>query len=148
LIGVPPDPAVVAAVMELGGLEPCVQLLRAHDGEVVFCALSVLDAVLRCHPRGAQVVEAAGGLDAIDQVHYNTTAPENLTLLAARIVDEFFGDDYNSESGLEDDGLAPTSAPASAFREASQEVGAGRGRLMNLPAWMTQEGGAAGIPPR
>ncbi|CAM9464922.1 unnamed protein product [Ectocarpus sp. 8 AP-2014] len=70
-----------------------VALVRAQSPPVVRCALSFLQLVCQNVPGGPRMVESAGGLEAIDDVHYSGQADPELQEAAGAIVDRFFGDD-------------------------------------------------------
>ncbi|CAM9559994.1 unnamed protein product [Ectocarpus sp. 6 AP-2014] len=70
-----------------------VALVRAQSPTVVRCALSFLQLVCQNVPGGPRMVESAGGLEAIDDVHYSGQADPELQEAAGAIVDRFFGDD-------------------------------------------------------
>ena len=48
---------------------------------------------------GPQLVEASGGLEAIDELHYGPVDPA-ISSEAAILVDRFFGDDYESGENI------------------------------------------------
>ncbi|CAM9401466.1 unnamed protein product [Scytosiphon promiscuus] len=70
-----------------------VALVRAQSAPVVRCALSFLQLVCQNVTGGPRMVESAGGLEAIDDVHYSGRADPELQEAAGAIVDRFFGDD-------------------------------------------------------
>lgn len=112
---------------EEGVLEAFTSLLRVPDMATVRTSLSFLRLVCSSLPGGPLAVERAGGLEAIDELHYGAVG-EDLSAQAAAIVDQFFGEDYQGDTGMED-------APEPAFTPAPQE-GVGRGKHLCQPAWM------------
>lgn len=110
-------PGVVPAV---------VALLRVPDALAVKAALSLLRLVCERVDGGPQLVERLGGLEAIDDLHYGRV-DESLSSAAAEIVDRFFGEDYQGGEELP----PPSSEP---FHPAG--TGLGRGKHVNVPAWM------------
>jgi len=160
------EPAYATSALEQGVLAPVVSFLRTQDPDAVMCALAVCGLVLQHQPDGPQAVEAAGGMEAIDDLNYSGGNGE-VKAFAAHLVDTYYGDDYGedeveAEAGAGDaggglgggfgggPGVAPPAGGFS-FGQAAQlgggaesagpAPGAGRGRGMTLPSWMTQQPG-------
>ena len=158
------DPGLTSTLLDLGILPLCINLLRTHDCEAALTAIAIVDAFLRHLPQGPRLVEEAGGLEVLDDVHYGE-APENIRFITGSMVDEFYGEDY----GAGDDDAAAAAAAAAAATSAAllpgtpgsfsfslqpgtnlgQPQGAlvpwgggppppprGRGRDQTLPSWM------------
>ena len=160
------EPAYATSALEQGVLAPVVSFLRTQDWDAVMCALAVCGLVLQHQPDGPQAVEAAGGMEAIDDLNYSGGNGE-VKAFAAHLVDTYYGDDYGEdevevEAGAGDAGGGlgggfgggPGAAPLAggfSFGQAAQlgggaesagpVPGAGRGRGMTLPSWMTQQPG-------
>ncbi|KAG5181486.1 importin alpha [Tribonema minus] len=117
--------ALQAVTAEPGVLAAFVALLRVPDMETVAVALSYVRLVCERVPEGSRAVERAGGLEAIDELHYGPVDPA-ISAQAAAIVDKFFGEDY------EEDSTAQPAAPA----PADIGHGMGRGKHLTEPAWM------------
>ncbi|CAM9099094.1 unnamed protein product [Pylaiella littoralis] len=138
-----------------------VALVRAQSPPIVRCALSFLQLVCQNVPGGPRIVESAGGLEAIDDVHYSGTADPQLQQAAGAIVNRFFGEDgYESsdEGGDEEtdtetavgggEGFNFNFGDASApdiLRNPQQQqqqqlqqplASLGRGSHLTRPAWM------------
>jgi len=97
-------PVARRALYELGCLGPAVRFVTAGDSGAAGAALDLVEAALRCgEPGGARAVEAAGGLEALDELHYSGTCAEHLQARAAGLVDEFFGDEYGASDDDDDD---------------------------------------------
>lgn len=104
-----------------------VALVRAQSAPVVRCALSFLQIICQNVPGGPRVVEMAGGLEAIDDVHYSGQADPDLQAAAGSIVDKFYGEDGYASSDEDGDGDAA---------EGGQQGGGGGGgdvRWSGLP---------------
>lgn len=56
------------------------------------CLLQFAEMVLRCLPNGAEAIEAADGIDAMEAVQFGDAPPE-LQQMAAALVDKYYGAD-------------------------------------------------------
>ncbi|KAK9808864.1 hypothetical protein WJX72_005408 [[Myrmecia] bisecta] len=70
-------------------------LMRSPDMEAAQLGLQFTEMVLRVLPEGPQAVEAADGIDAIEELQFK--GPPHLQRLAAQLVDKYFGEDYGLE---------------------------------------------------
>ncbi|DBA03965.1 TPA: hypothetical protein N0F65_010618 [Lagenidium giganteum] len=134
------SPTHLEQVLDLDVLKTALQLLSAADLAVVDNSLRFVENVLRVSPRGVSMVEQHGGIDALENVQYQSGEPQ-LARWAEELVNEFYGENYGVHS--------PTNQPSAGFggsipvlndTMAMQDVppaGAGRGRgaHMTMPAW-------------
>mmetsp|Transcript_16760 Transcript_16760/g.42945 ORF Transcript_16760/g.42945 Transcript_16760/m.42945 type:complete len:128 (+) Transcript_16760:233-616(+) len=79
-----------------GVLAAFLQMVRSQDADACRLGMQFTEMVLRCVPEGAQMVEAADGIDALEEAQFRG-APE-LQAWAGALVDTYYGEDY----GLED----------------------------------------------
>jgi len=89
--------------VDLHVLEACARMMTsAADPAVLSACLTIFSACLDQSAQGvARRIEACGGLEALDALHYSTTLEPALQRHAASIVDQYFGEDY--EEGSEDE---------------------------------------------
>ena len=65
--------------------------LRSQDGEMIDVGLSLAEVVMRAVPRGAQLVDAADGMDALEMLSYRSEFPA-LAQRAGALVSTYFGE--------------------------------------------------------
>ena len=142
------DGEMATVFFNLNVLPACVSLLRTHDYETAMSAVAVLDVFLRYLPHGPKIIEEAGGLEALDELHYGDW-PEDIRCATGKIVDEFYGEHY----GESDDDTADTGNLTSNISffptqpngtndggiQFPPPAGMGRGRQRILPSWMTAQ---------
>eukprot|EP00873_Tetraselmis_striata_P032829 jgi/Tetstr1/453093/TSEL_003933.t1 len=93
------SPQLLGQVLSGGGsavLAAFLQMVRSQDADACRLGIQFTEMVLRCVPEGARMVEAADGIDALEEAQFRG-APE-LQAWAGALVDKYYGEDY----GLED----------------------------------------------
>lgn len=142
------ESALIAGLLELDIVTSCVALLQASDHDLVLASLALLEGVLHHAPHAPRLVEEAGGLEALDDLSFSCHT-DDIKVAAARLVDAFYGDEYGEDTYPAEEGggggaaaaggglsaqLGPTTA---LFGGQLPTQGAGRGRQMTLPSWMS-----------
>lgn len=129
-------------VLALDVLPGFLRLLTVADVAVVGNSLRFIENVLRVAPRGDALVESLEGIDALENVQFQSNE-EHLSRWAAALVNEFYGENYgvNSPPSAADIGAgfsADTSDVTFSFGSTDAPAGAGgrgRGAHMTTPAW-------------
>ena len=80
-------------------LEAFLSFMKSPDMEAARLGVRFVEVVLRVIPKGPQIVEAADGIFALEELQFK--GPEDLQKMAADLVDKYYGEDY----GLQDDAL-------------------------------------------
>ncbi|KAH3745844.1 importin subunit alpha-2 [Pelomyxa schiedti] len=103
----------VELVVAAGAISPMCELLEssAHDNEVPDVIMFFLDQVMHFHPQGTTLVEEAGGISALETLHFHKN-PE-LHRKASALIDKYFTEE-EPENPFEDD--EDTSTPYPAWR--------------------------------
>jgi hypothetical protein len=135
-----------------GVVRAFVHLLRVPDMSVVRIALSFIAKLCSMLKDGALIVEKAGGIEAIDELHYGDV-DASLSHEAAAIIDRYFGEDYqgeqeaymNSNSINSNTGFATAQGVSAAAQQQQQQAlpHLGRGRAVVMPAWMNRANATA-----
>jgi len=86
----------VVGMKENGALSAFLNMVRSQDADASRLGIQFTEMVLRCLPNGPQLVEAADGIDALEEAQFRG-APE-LQDWAGQLVDKYYGEDY----GLDD----------------------------------------------
>jgi Atypical Arm repeat len=135
-----------------GVVQAFVHLLRVLDMSVVRIALSFIAKLCSMLKDGALMVEKAGGIEAIDELHYGNV-DASLSHEAAAIIDRYFGEDYqgdqetsmNSNSINMNSNTGFVAQGVSAAQQQQQQAlpHLGRGRAVVMPAWMNRANATA-----
>jgi Atypical Arm repeat len=135
-----------------GVVQAFIHLLRVPDMSVVRIALSFIAKLCSMLKDGALMVERAGGIEAIDELHYGNV-DASLSHEAAAIIDRYFGEDYqgdqetsmNNNSTINSNtGFVAHGVSAAAQQQQQQALPhLGRGRAVVMPAWMNRANAAA-----
>lgn len=134
-------------VLALNVLKGFLRMLTAADVAVVGNSLRFVENVLRVAPRGDMLIESNDGIDALENVQFQS-GEEHLSRWAAALVNEFFGENYGVNSPPSAGGPSFSSFPSlggdasmeggQPFNLAAPSAGAGgrgRGAHMTTPAW-------------
>ncbi|TDH74134.1 hypothetical protein CCR75_007615 [Bremia lactucae] len=124
-------------IVELHVVTEFLQLLSVSDVALVGNSLRFLEQLMRGGTPGVALVEAHGGIDALEKVQFENEA-EYLSTWAAALVNEFYGENYGVQS--------PPLCGKDSLTEESTEIeigtsnavvsgGRGRGVHMTMPAW-------------
>jgi hypothetical protein len=129
-------------VLQLDVLPGFLQLLSAADVAVVGNSLRLIENVLRVAPNGVSLVESHDGIEALENVQYQSQET-HLATWAEAIVNEFYGEQYGINSPPSAGavgGNVPTfnfelPPPAEPTADSAAPGGRGRGAHMTVPAW-------------
>lgn len=80
-------------------LDAFLGFMKSPDMEAARLGIRFVEVVLRVIPKGPQIVEAADGIFALEELQFK--GPEDLQRMAADLVDLHYGEDY----GLDDDAV-------------------------------------------
>ncbi|TMW68902.1 hypothetical protein Poli38472_001058 [Pythium oligandrum] len=129
------SPAHLEQVLSFDVLKGFLQLLSAADVAVVGNSLRLIENVLRVAPNGVSVIESHGGIEALENVQFQSQEA-HLSQWAEALVNEFYGENYgiNSPPSLAATGGA---LPEFSFQlpPPAPDAGRGRGAHMTMPAW-------------
>jgi len=120
-------------VLDLGVLPVFIKLLKVPDNHTIRCALMFLTLVLQNIKDGPRLVESLGGLEAIDEIHYNSTADAEIAAYAGNLVDDFYGEDYDDSNS---EMIIKAVNTTQNHQDTPSMAGSGRGKAMTQPAWM------------
>jgi importin subunit alpha-1 len=76
---------------DIDAVKAMVSLMRSSDMSVARLGLQFVDTLCRSLPNGVREVEAADGIDALEALRFEPSAPRELQNAAAMIVDQYWG---------------------------------------------------------
>lgn len=133
------SPQHLETVLQGEVLPGFLQLLQVADVAVVGNSLRFVENVLRSASRGVALVESCGGIDALENVQFQSSEP-HLAKWAEALVNEFYGENYGVHSPTNTGDIVHsfsenTLSPANVEMADGSGLGRGRGAHMTTPAW-------------